>query len=38
LQLYEHKPKTALAIGVLQVVAIGYVAQRNAQLRRADRR
>jgi hypothetical protein len=31
-RLYQHKPKTAIAAGVMQVVAIGYVAHRNAQL------
>ena len=31
-RLYQHKPRLALAMGVVQVVAVGYVAHRNAQL------
>ena len=32
LRLYQHKPRLAIAMGVVQVVAVGYVAHQNAQL------
>jgi hypothetical protein len=36
LRLYQRNPKTAIVVGILQTIGIGYVAHRNAQLLRAD--
>ena len=36
LRLHERKPKTVLVIGIVQTLAVGYVAHRNAALVRGQ--